>query len=70
MCDSYHNSRVMFLYGMTRLEISDVHVVLGAEDVRAFSFTESRDMIYCNPFRELAVSSHCKDQGCASKALL
>lgn len=36
VCESSHNSHVMFLYGMTWLDISDVYVVLGAEDVRAF----------------------------------
>lgn len=69
VCDSYHKCHVMFLCGMTWLEISDVHVVLGAEDVRAFWFSECRDMIYYNPFRELVASSHCKDQGRASKVL-
>lgn len=69
VCDSYQNSHVMFLYGMTWLEILNVDVVLRAVDVRAFGFTESRDTIYYNPFHELAVSSHCKDQGCALKVL-
>jgi len=69
LCDSYHNSHVVFLYGVTWFEILDVHIVLGAGDVRAFGFTESRDMVFYNPFHELTVSSYCKDQGCALKVL-
>lgn len=36
VCDSYHISHVMFSCGMTWLEISDVLIVLEAEDVRPF----------------------------------
>lgn len=43
VCESSHNSHVMFLYDMTWLDISDVCVVLGAEDMRGFLFTESKD---------------------------
>lgn len=43
VCESSHNSHVIFLYGMTWLDVSDVYVLLGGEDVRGFLFTESRD---------------------------
>lgn len=69
VCESSHNSHVMFLYGRTRLDISDVHVVLGAEDVRGFGSLSLGITIYYNPFQKQAVSSHYKDQGCASKVL-
>lgn len=69
VCESSHNSHVMFLYGRTWLDIPDVHVVLGAEDVRAFGSLSLGITIYYNPFHKQAVSSHYKDQGCASKVL-
>lgn len=69
VCESSHNSHVMFFYGTTWLDISDVYVVLGAEDVRAFRSLSLRIAIYYNPFHKQAVNSYYKDQGCASKVL-
>lgn len=67
VCESSHNSHIMFLYGMTWLDISDVYVVLGAEDVRAFRSLSLGITIYY-PLHKF-VNSYYKDQECASKVL-
>lgn len=69
VCESSHNSRVMVLYGMTWFDISDVCVVLGAEDGRDFHSLGLGITIYYNPFHKQAVNSHYKHQDCASKLL-